>query len=381
MTRAKMYGDRLDAGSVGSHQAAANPTTKGASPQIEFDRFCRNPKHPSANLWNQIHEATNQAILYRSREIFRAPGWIGQGGGAGSGATQTRYRFAFRSGPYMHGLMMIAVMLPQDGSFGGTAATSRAANSYSKITIYSDATESTSVATVNFYHGANPLGLATPGFSNFKAIRIPLFGLTTNTNYYAKVEDVDDGRLVALSVYELPSMTENTLGYLSQNITAQTEIVDTYRENVATFQKTLWKNSGGLALNFCVDLAANVKTNNTNTSKNISDNNTTFSDATSGFKIDLTNHDRLAQTSGVPVRMSVFCKTTDGGGSGRVYLKNSTGTAVITITNGIPTAANGAWITTTGFLPASADKYDLHFDNNGAGTISVWSACIYEYEA
>lgn len=375
MTRAKMYGDRLDPGGVGSHQAAANPTTKGASPPIEYDRFCRNSKHPSANLWNQIHEATNQAILYRTREVFHAPGWVDDAGGQISNGTRTRYRFQFRTGPYAHGLMMMAVMIPQTSGLTG--------NAYSTITLYSDATETTTAASVDFSHGANPGGSVTTsqGLPYIKTVKIPLFGLTTNTDYYAKVEDVDEGRLLALSVYELASMTQNTEGYLSQNITAQTEIFDIYRENVATFQKALWKNTGGLALNFCVDVAASVVTNATNTSKNVVDGFTTAIDgSTPGFSIDLTNHERLAQTSGIPVRMSVFCKTTDVGGSGRFYLKNSAGTAVITITNGIPTAAGGAWITTTGYLPASADKYDLHFDNNGAGTLSVWAVSIYEYE-
>lgn len=376
MTRAKMYGDRLDAGSVGSHQQAANPATKSGTPPIEWDRFCRNTKHPSANLWNQIHEATNQAVLYRAREIFRAPGWVGSSGGAGSGGTRDRYRFAFRSGPYMHGLMMIAVMVPQTAGLTG--------NAYSKITIYSDFNEATPVASVNFYHGANPGGSLTSseGLPYIKTIKIPLFGLTAGTDYYAKVSDVDEGRIMALSVFELPSMTENTSGYLSQNITAETEILDIYRQNVATIQKTLWKKTGGLALNFCVNVAANATTNNTNTSKNVCDGlTTTFSDATKGFKIDLTNHDRLAQASGIPVVMKVFCKTTDAGGKGRFYLKNSAGTAIITITDSISTAAGGAWRSTVGFLPAAADKYDLHFDNNGAGTLSVWAVSIYEYEA
>ncbi len=376
MPNLKLYGEPLSSSSAAPFKVGANATTKASVPPIQYDRFCRNGKHPSAHLWNQIDEATNQSVLYRNRELFRAPGHVGAGGGATSNGSRTRYRFAFRSGPFAFAIRCIVALTPQSNNLG--------LNAYAKMVVFSDAAETVTVGEAMLYHGANPGGsFIAEGLPYIKTLKNTVSGLAANTDYYVRFDEVDDGRILAACVLELQSLTQNG-GHFPQNITAQSDIYGIYRENVATAQKDLWKGTGGLALNFAANTDANPSMNLTNTSKNICDQvSTTFSNATQGFKVDLRYRDRLAQTSGIPVTMKVFCESDTevlGDGIGEITLKDSTGAAVITISNGLPFGAP-AWISTTGFLPATQGKYDLHFRNNGGGTVSVWAVSIYEHEA
>ena len=368
MPNIKEYGERMASSSQDPRKVTSAPGTKAAVPPIQYDRFCRNGKHPSAHLWNQLHEATNQAVLYRTRELFHATGLVGAA--PTGGASHTRWRFAFRTGPYGHAIKVTAAMIPPD--------VNPSTNTYARLIVYSDTAEAVTVGNLYLYHGVNPGGTGgtSEGLPYIKTLNGYISGLTANTNYYARFDE-EYGRILSASVCEFQTLTENG-GYLAQNITAQTDIYDAYREYVATMQKNLLKYTGGLALNLAT--GATASTNATNTSKNIADGfGTTFTEADPCFKLDLRYRDRLAQTSGIPVVMKVFCSSTVGPGVGRIYLKNSAGTAVMTITDSIPSPSPG-WLSTTGFLPATEERYYPHFDNNGSGTLSVYAVSVYEYE-
>jgi len=373
MPRLKLTGSQIDLVSVGPRQVPALPASKAAVPPIQIDKYLRNGFHPNAQLWNQLMEATNQGALFRTREVFRSPGMLTPGpvGSFGAGS-RARWRFAYRSSTYAHALMAVFVMSPP------TAGTAQ--NTYGKLTLFSDTAEATPVLTGTAYYGNGPTGTTVAaGWQYLKTVMVPIDGITPSTQYYARFDDVDWGIIQSCSVFELHSMTENFSGYLSQNLTSQSDIVDVYREKVATMQKNLWKGAGGLTLLFTCEDGASPRTVAVNTPTNVVDNTTTTTaDPAPGYKIDLTNHDRLMQTSGIPVVMKVFAKTTSGTGKGRFYLKNSAGTTILSITDGL--SATATWYSVSGYLPASADTYYLMYDNNSSGTLSCYAMSLYEYE-
>lgn len=375
MPRIKIYGDRLDVGAVGSRQVRGNPASKAASPPIQVGSHCRNGKHPSAQFMNKLNEATNQAALYRTRELARFTGRIAGTGvlssfGAGDRA---RWRFAFRTSPYAHALMVVAVLHPQD--------TGTAENSYARLDIFDDIAESSVVASETFYYGGGPRGTtAAYGWQYLKPVSKHIAGLDPDTDYYATFYDVDWGRLQSATIFELHSMTENYAGYLSQGITAETEIYDSYREKVAVMQKNLWKSSGSVLFTWSVDNGTTPQTTTSDTPVNLIDTSvSTVSNASPGFTLDLRNKARAMQ-SGIPVTLKVFVSVGSGTGLGRLYLKDSTGATVLSQTDGFTPGAT-EWVTITGTLPATVDKYDLQMDDHAGSGITVYAATLAEHES
>jgi hypothetical protein len=113
--------------------------------------------------------------------------------------------------------------------------------------------------------------------------------------------------------------------------------------------------------------------------KNLVDNSsTTVTVNTPGVTINLVNRAtiRQAASTGVPVVMWVYlaaCTTSD---TGVVELKDSTGTALITV----DCDRNGAgWVYATGYLPATLAKYDAHYGENTLGTLTVQAFTLAEY--
>lgn len=378
MPRPKLLGSSLGPTTVADRLVPSVPTSKAAVAPISYRKYCNNNAAPSAQFVNALHEATNAGALFRTKEYFSCFGRTNEALLVASGSNRARWRFSFRTGPYHHTVVAMFVMVPTSADvFYGDKATQ------GKLTIYSDTAEVTSVGSATVTYGAHPKGFSGDawGFEAFKMITAYVDGLSANTDYYGRFEDVNYGRLQSACVFELASLTEGISGYLPQNLTADSEVLSVYREKVAGVQKNLWKQSGAKVLSWSVDDGTAPITRAASTPANLIDTAvTTVSDSSPGFTIDMRGKDRLSQTTGVPVTIKVFCSTTSAGGAGRIYLKNSAGTEVVKFDGSIPVTTPG-WISKTLNLPATVDKYDLQFDNNSLGTISVYAVSIYEYEA
>jgi hypothetical protein len=368
-----LYGDPIAPGAVGPRQVPSNPAGKAALAPLQVHAFCRIGKHPSAQMWNALQQSTNQAALYRTREYFSIVAPLYDCLNNPSTSDRDRWRFAFRTGVYMHAVYAVVAMVPTNAGFVHPTI-----NTQANLVIYSDTAETTIVATATFSYGAHPGGTTGDwGFRHVKVIHGIIEGLTPDTEYYAKFIDVNVGRIQSATVFELQSMSENFSGYLNQNLTAQSEIYDSMRENVATLQKNLWKRGGAKVLNWTRDDGGAPLTRISATMINIIDNSSTaVSASTPGFTLDMTNKDRLSQTSGVPVVMYAFGKM-GGAGTGSVAIKNSAGSTVATVTGFNGTAS---WKSIAFNLPATADKYDLHFASAGLSTLSLYAVSIYEHE-
>lgn len=375
----KVYGDRIAIGSVGSRQVAALPASKAASPPIGLNRWARNGKSPSAQLVSALQEATNQSVLFRSKEVFRYAATFADAVGSAGAGDRSRWRFAFHTGPYTHALMVVVVMRPQDVSYDN--------NTYARLDLSTAVTGTPVALSQTFVHGSSPIGTGEArGWQYLKEVTSYVQGITKDTDYYGHFVDVDGARIQSATVYELSSMTQNLSGYLAQNLTGQSPILDVYRENVAVIQRALWKRGGAQVLNWTSgDCNATVTlgrfTGSTVSRNVINDSSTAVSAATPGYTLDMTGKNRLTQTTGVPVVMKAFGSIT-GGSGGRVYLRNSAGAAVLTLD---PTWVNGApaqWYSVSGVLPASLAKYDPHYDCKiGGATFTLRGVSVYEYDA
>jgi hypothetical protein len=115
----KLYGINVDPSLVGSRQVAQNPAGKAATAPVQVHKHARNGKAPDAWLINQLFEAANQGILYRTKEVFSPPGLILLFGNApplsaGAG-DRWRWRFAFHTGVYSRALLVNMIMYPPAG--------------------------------------------------------------------------------------------------------------------------------------------------------------------------------------------------------------------------------------------------------------------------
>jgi hypothetical protein len=250
-------------------------------------------------------------------------------------------------------------------------------NTGARLDIYSDTAETTVVATENFMYGSYPHGTSGQnlGFADIKVLEKVIDGLSPSTTYYAKFTDVNIGRIQSACVGDLQSMTENFSGYLAENIANGTNIVSAYRSKLITASNALLQASTKV-FTWTVDDGTAPITSVSSTPANIIDTSvTTVSVNSPGFTVDLTGKARVSQTSGVPVTMRVFAKSSSAGGEGRVYLKDSSGTAVMTLTDAWFTIPG--WSYVTGYLPASSGKYDIQFDNHGVGTFSVYAVSVH----
>lgn len=367
-----LLGDPLAPGSVGPRQVVANPSTKAASPPLPVNWYCRNGKHPSAEYWNALNEATNQAALYRTKEMFSFVNHTSWKSWTGSlVGSSARWRAAFHTSRYTHAVGALVMMLPPDAGYDQ--------NTHAKLTIYSDATETTTVASETFVYGPGPTGTTrTLTLPYWKVITKVIDGLTPGTDYYCKFSNETYGIVLAATVFDLQSMTENFAGFLSQNLTSQSEIYDSYRQNVATMQKNALKRNGAKVFSWSVDDGTAPLTTTSATSTNIIDRTSTaVSASTPGLTIDMRNKARLSQTSGVPVVMKAFGQMS-AGTNGTVVLVDSTNTVVASISAAFTTTAS--WQSVSFNLPATQDKYDIRFSTT-AGTFSLHSISCYQYEA
>lgn len=373
-----LYGDAIDLASVDIGKVAAVPASKGASPPIQADRWARCGKHPNAQLMNLMSEAANQGVLYRSKEVFSGADRIDPFHSISSVSTdRPRWRWAFCTGPYSHSLYAVVVMRPPNNGLDH--------NTYTRIDI--EDSGGSIVATRDFIYGNDPTnGSGGNGaWPYYKVVTGFIEGVQPSTEYTGVATDIDYGRVLSCTIFDLPSLTENFNGYLPENVGTHSAIVSSYRENIATILYNLWRKGAAQVWNWSVNDQTSPRTTASSTPKNIIDTSvTTVSAASPGITLDMRKKARASQDTGVPVKMKAYLKMsatsllTDAG----VKLVDSAGATVLSISDlaGVTFSTSEAWYEATGVLPEAVDKYDLQFWSNGTETLSLGAVSIYEYE-
>jgi hypothetical protein len=368
-----LYGETLATADV--VKVVANPTTKQAVPPIEVDRWFRNNQQPNATAQNLMNQSANAAALYRSKEVFSGCDTIHgfqdlNSGGAGD---RGRWKFAFHSGPFSHALYCVVVMrAPTAGATG---------NTYARLDIATNAAGTPVVATQSFVYGNEPTNGtgSINAWPMYKVIKNFIDGITPDTDYYGSFVDVDNGRILAASIFDLQSFTEHNDGYLSQSISTQSPILTADRQNVVDVANALWRRGAAHVLNWSVrDATAPISVNYTTDTNLIDNTSTAISAATPGYTLDMRNKDRLTQSSGVPVVMKAFIKA-GAAQTISVKLKDSGGATIATCST---TSTTAGWVSSGAFnLPATVAKYDLMASVNVTPpTGEVHAVSIYEYE-
>lgn len=382
MPMRRPYGDVLGDDAVVDKQVPQMPTSKTVPAPIQIDRWFRNGLHPDANAINMLGEHANAATLFRSKQVFSAVAPFDESlVSKSSSADRTRWRCAFHTSPYHSSLLVIAAMLPgTQNSLFATETTS------SRLDIYSNPTETTLAGTLDVVYGVHPRQCdGTPNkFSDLRIAMNYIEGLNVDSDYFLKVTDVNYGRIQSICIIELNSLTDNNGGYPSQNNSAFSTVTAANRENIATIARNMWRRGCWPILNWTNDdptgsvlgpPAAPA------TATNLIDNSsTTISASTPGFVIDMTNKDRLSQSSGVPCIMWVCAFNSSPGppATGDVYLKSAAGSTIASVSGGWTGTPKWQW--TTFNMPAIADKYDLQFADSNTG-LKVVAVSIYQYES
>lgn len=378
----KVYGDRLPPGTVGPRQVPSLPAAKTSQPPIQVRRWLRNNKHPNAEYESLKNEALNQAGLFRTKDYFSCPGFVGSPTDLAA-VDEDRWRFAFRSGPLAHAAFCRVVM-------ASPHVTYRANNTYGLLNLYTSATEAAVVLSATFNYGPSVNVTSSPlGWQYVRVFDAIIDGVTPNTDYYALFRNMSGGHLMGACVYELASMTENFAGYLPQNIGAQGSILDVYREKQRQLIRDLWEKGAPKVFNWTVDpgqyssgttgFPHKYKVTASATLTNILDlTSTAVSVNTPGWHPDMRSKNTLRQTSGVPCVMKAFGSVAAGTG-GIVALKDSSGTIVAQLNNVFTTTPG--WQSVAFNLPATYAKYDVQYSIVGGGSaFSLWAVSIYELD-
>ena len=342
-------------------------TTQYAPPPIQVSRWARNGATATAQLESAKAEAGNFAAMFRTKEVFRYLGNMRPGGSNGAG-DYGRWRWAFHTGPYTRYVQFVGVMWPPS-------------TNTTKAALRLDLTDANSVTTSQtVYYGSGSLGTSfTQSLSAIHTVTATI-AVTPDTDYTAHLVDVDNGITTTLSVYELASLTEFFSGYLPQNVAIGGTITDLSRQNIATLTAALWRRGGAQLLNWAAYSDAQPITGTQNYLLNLFDQTSTSPGPnTGGYYLDLSAKARRSQrTSGVPVVMKAYVNNTAGAptSGGTISLVNQAGVAQLSITSNITSAG---WVSTTGTLPATLDKYDLMFQADETGTtFNVYAVSVYE---
>jgi hypothetical protein len=361
-----LYGD--PAVILEASQYQANVTTKADSPPLQGDRWSRNGLHPDAGLVNALHEGVNQSVAYRTKSIFDTFGLLNDAPFTSS-TNEARFYSAFHTGPYHHALYGMFAILPAWDAAPGTYR-----NAAARVDIYSDAAMSSLVTSETFTYGQFEGAIA--GFDQIKLIKRYIAGLTADTDYYMKISAVDNARIFGASVADLQSMTDGYSGWLPQNLTTHSSIADKYRADQIEIMNKLWRRGGSKVLNWNAFVSTSPRANASSTPHNLIDNTTTTITAdTPGYVLDMTGKARLSQTTGVPCVMKALGNILIAG-SHALDLKDSAGATVASIGFN----ATLQWQSVSFNLPATVDKYDLHFYADGVAPLNIYAVSIYEHE-
>lgn len=333
-------------------------------------QWCRNGRHPDAQLMTRMIDQANHLGICRLQEYasFCVP-IASIPASAAAGADRDRWRFQFHTSPFARYVWtdMVLAIAADDYNPGARLRIVDTGGS-----TFGDAT---------FYYGsAINHSSDTPDTLGYGKTTLVSAGaaleIDPDTDYRGTFTDVGGGRLVAATVYEWGLQPDTDNGYLPTNYGHSTPVYDEDRYDLAAMARGLWKHQAGKLFLWASDTDAASPTNATTTDTNAIDTSiTTISTTTPGFIVDGTYRATRMRTT-IPCVFWAYGKCSSSG-NGRVYLKNSAGTVLATI-SGFTTS--DGWATTTVSLPATLAKYDVHFEAL-AGTTTLRAFGLYQYKA
>lgn len=340
--------------------------------RIRFARFARNGFAPNAEYAIKLADETNKIVRWRLKEVYRFAMPIGNLWKPAAGADVTVGRFAFHSSPYAKNMFVWI--------WGAQAVSTGAVNPRVRVRIETGAPTTVGDAEVSTGYVSTTVSDVP---ANFRVRQRSVIDTSTgliatipaDTDLYGTVDELEGGIMVACSVYEMALDPTTDNGYASNNFGVHSPIFDEDRSDIVTALRNMWKHGAAHLINWSRD-GGTSRTNSTTTARNlIDDTSTAVSTSTPGWTLDLSNCSTIRRAStGVPVTWKVYATRTVSNGT--VTLKDSGGAAVLTIS----VTGGAGWYSTTGNLPASSAKYDVHYAAGVGGTLQVDSFSLYQYE-
>ena len=346
-----------------------------AKAPLSAAQYARNGKCPDAVFQGALADAVNAAAAIRTKEVAR----FGAATYSIPILAARRWRFAFCTSPFARLIWMrVTLTMPDKG----------ADNSGCRLIVRDAA--GTLIGTAIAYQGGFIVSPpTTPSYwSHFdvplddgagNAIIVP-----AGTVLFGEFDGYNNGRPVAVSVYESSMLPDTANGYAPSNYTSLAPVLAGHRTAVAAAARAMWQRGGAHLANWSCGLDSAPAHSNTTVATNLIDlTSTTVSAATPGITLDLRYCARAKDAGQVPVTMYACGAPTSGAVGGSVVLKDSAGTTLATVgtfTALAPTA--GAWLSTfwksaSFSLPATLAKYDFQIVGSASPGLDVYAVSLF----
>jgi hypothetical protein len=340
---------------------------------LQWAKWARNGLPPNAVFESELATALNFVAKARARELF-SYGCPLDAIPAVSMTARDRWVFAAHTHPLLRRLHVVALMARRGGE--------TAPASSPKATCYITSLDgNTSYGSAEFRFNSSG-GTASDTPNEFADYHATISGVPADTDIAARFEDgADGGRLVAACVWEenLPVNASN--GYIvPASVSALGPIYSSRREDIFELASTLWKRAAPKLFAWTADSQSSPVTNATSTAKNLLDTSvTTVSTASPGFTVD-TTYNRTLSVETVPCKFFVRASMSGGADSGEVWLVDSDGTSIATVSAIDDSTAT--WYSVDVDLPAASQKLDVQLVNPDAtgGTLSVYACGLLQYD-
>ncbi len=349
--------------------------TQYAKAPIEPSQFARNGQYPDGFMQAELSDVANRCALFRLKQLACFGSYSQNVPSNGGDDERVRWRFRFVSSPYAAAIIFKASLaqgIPESSSSRPRV----------RLRVANNAGTTQGDAELNFgasgANESNPEDLAniwTFVVSSGTTIWAP----TANTAYQGTISDLDCGRVIGATVYEV---SLNTDAPFNAGHGLGTPILDLHRQELVAGTgasangglRQMWKTQAAPLFQWTVQTAATARTRSSATAINVIDNAATAAAADKpGYTLDLRNKSTIRRTT-VPVTFYAYGADAVGTG-GVVQIRDSTDTVVASIT----AMTTAGWYTTTADLPATLAKYDLFYKGDGTNTFTLSHICAYQY--
>lgn len=342
--------------------------------RIHARRWARNGLVPHAVLESELANALNFVSAIRGKNLATWAVPIASIPAGTSTTPRTRWRFAGHTSPFLRRLRAMVLMAPADVTGGVSGGND---NNPSVTVTVTNADESTTYGTKTYSYGTF-LGtpVDTPDRFGYGEITI---ACPADTDIYIRVDDVNGGRVISVSIQEEMTKINSSNGYIvPAGVSVSSPIYDARRELMLETATNAWNKQAAHLWNWTADSDSSPATNATGTAKNLIDTSvTTVSTASPGATLDL-RYCKTRSTTTVPVRIVCYAKMSGSSDNGEVWLLDSDGTVVGTIDGIAGTTA--AWYTADIDMPDSLGKFDVQIVNPDATeTLSVYAFSAWQY--
>lgn len=327
------------------------------SPSLQSQQYGRNGQVAPAIAATAIARATNQMLRLCGKELFVSPPGITAASSAGVGPTSIWRSYIHTSPRCARIRWYMSLQRPSSGSTGDPRAILELQDTGGSVL---------DDATVYWGYGT---AVNTSTWREFTGT----IDVDGDTDYLLHFAVADNGRLANALVIEESEEPDVGNGYIADSYSAASKIYDDLRAGVQDALYDQYRRGKAVVLDWQGTVA-----NSTTTDKNIIDgSSTSVSASTPGFTLDMSKKARLKDSStGVNCKVKAY-GFVDSGSNGFVYVKNSAGTVLATVT-GFGVA--GSWRSADLVLPATKAKYDIMIDNSGGVNFQLNALKIYEYE-